>query len=287
MTERSNRSTSAADPQSQAPSHSRRFSTPTAGFPPCPPKPPRTFATKLELISLTPQAALLNSFRNAETDEARILVRLLEQQPAPDKQAIFNRSTAAARAVFGPTSYLTGLSYLMTRTTEAVIVTQWATFMWSALGILLMLTIALRNPILAVLAMLPTLISVGLVLGLMGWVGMKLDMATALVASVALGLSVNDTFHCLLQYHHERATRPFFESLFDSYAVTGPGVLLSSLAVAIGFAALRFSEFQPFSNFGTMVCIATAGSTLGNIVLLPACLTLGERLRVRFWPGKI
>jgi predicted RND superfamily exporter protein len=239
----------------------------------------RTLAAKLELIALTPQAELLNGFSNSQTGEARILVRLLEQQPAPDKQAIFHHAVDAARASFGPSSYLTGLSYLMTRTTEAIIVTQWSTFVWSAVGILLMLTIALRNPVLAVLAMLPTLLAVGLVLGLMGLMGMKLDMATALVASVALGLSVDDTFHCLLQYHRERATQPFLKSLFDSYAVTGPGVLLSSLAVAVGFAALRLSEFAPFSNFGTMVGIATAGSTLGNIILLPACLTLGERLR--------
>ena len=158
---------------------------------------------------------------------------------------------------------------------------QWQTFAWSAFGILLMLTIALRNPILAVLAILPTMLSVVLVLGLMGWSGVKLDMATALVASVALGLSVDDTFHCLLQYRRERRTRSFTESLLNSYAVTGPGVILSSLAVAAGFAALRLSEFAPFANFGTMVGIATAGSTLGNLVLLPSCLTLGERLKNR------
>jgi uncharacterized protein len=60
--------------------------------------------------------------------------------------------------------------------------------------------------------------------------------------------------------------------------VSGPGVLLSSLAVSIGFDALRASEFEPFVHFGTMVAIATAGSTLGNLVLLPAFLTLGQRL---------
>jgi predicted RND superfamily exporter protein len=169
----------------------------------------------------------------------------------------------------------------MTKTTEAILVTQWSTFLWSLVGILTMLTIALRGPALAALALLPTLLAVGLVLGLMGWLGIKLDMATALVASVALGLSVDDTFHCLLQFRRERRARPFRESLYRSYAVTGPGVILSSLAVAVGFAALRLSEFVPFVYFGTMVCIATAGSTLGNLVLLPACLSLGDRLRSR------
>jgi predicted RND superfamily exporter protein len=53
--------------------------------------------------------------------------------------------------------------------------------------------------------------------------------------------------------------------------------MLSSIAVAVGFLALRASEFEPFVNFGTMVGIATAGSTLGNLILLPACLALGNR----------
>ena len=59
------------------------------------------------------------------------------------------------------------------------------------------------------------------------------------------------------------------------------GLVLLCLAVAIGFAVLRFSQFVPFSNFGMMVCIATAGSSLGNLVLLPACLTLGHRWKTR------
>jgi predicted RND superfamily exporter protein len=241
----------------------------------------RALKDKLDLIAASPQAELLKGFWNPEAKQARFLIRLLEQQPAPAKEAIFKRALEDARSSFGTTSYLTGLSFLMTKTTEAILVTQWSTFLWSLAGILTMLTIALRGPVLACLALLPTLLSVGLVLGLMGWLGIKLDMATALVASVALGLSVDDTFHCLLQFRRERAMRSFEESLFASYSVTGPGVILSSLAVAVGFAALRFSEFMPFVNFGTMVCIATSGSTLGNLVLLPACLTLGERFRNR------
>ena len=239
----------------------------------------RILADKLELIAASPQSALLRSFWNSETGESRLLVRLKEQQPAPDKSRIFRQATMAAADLFGPSSYLTGLSFLMTRTTEAIIATQWSTFLWSAIGILLMLALAFRSIVLAVLAILPTLLSVALVLGLMGWLKIQLDMATALVASVALGLSVDDTFHCLLQFRRDHKTRRFRRRLFDSYRVTGPGVLLSSLAVAIGFAALRTSEFEPFVNFGTMVGIATAGSTLGNLILLPACLTLGQRWR--------
>ena len=80
-----------------------------------------------------------------------------------------------------------------------------------------MLTLAFRSLILAFLAIMPTLLAVAArVLGLMGWLKIKLDMATALVASVTLGLSVDDTFHCLLQFHRQRKHR-FRQRLFESY----------------------------------------------------------------------
>ncbi len=247
----------------------------------------RLITDKIELIEATPLSQILRSLWNPDAGQTRIMVRIKEQQSAPDKSRIFRQAAQEAADVFGPDSYLTGLSFLMTRTTQAIIATQWGTFLWSAISILLMLALAFRGIVLALLAIMPTMLSVALVLGLMGWFGIQLDMATALVASVALGLSVDDTFHCLLQFHRDRKTRRFRRRLFDSYRVSGPGVILSSLAVAVGFAALRLSEFEPFVNFGTMVAIATAGSTLGNLILLPACLTLGERWRPSRKPVKV
>jgi predicted RND superfamily exporter protein len=237
-------------------------------------------ATKLELIAASPQADLMNGFWNRQLGVARIVVRVPEQQDAAAKELTFQRAEEHARAIFGRRANVTGLSYLLTQTTRGVIATQWSTFEWSAGSIFLMLVLAFRGPILAILALAPSLLAVGFAIGLMGWLGIKLDIATALVGSVALGLSVDDTFHCLLQYRRHRALGHSFEhSLFASYAVTGPGVLLSSFAVAAGFAVLWFSEFTPFSNFGLMVGIATLGSSLGNLVFLPACLALGHRLR--------
>ena len=232
---------------------------------------------KLTLIEASASADLLKSFWNRSAKQARVIARISERQEAPAKAEAFDYLLLFASSRFGDATYVTGLSYLLNRTTEGVIATQWNTIGWSVGSILVMLTLAFRSVKLAALAILPTLLAVVMVLGLMGWVGIQLDIATALVGSVALGLSVDDTFHCLLQFRRHRRREPFRESLFASYAVSGPGVLLSSLAVAAGFAVLRFSEFIPFSNFGTMVGIATLGSSIGNIVLLPACLVLGER----------
>jgi len=238
----------------------------------------RLLATKADLIAASPQAGALKQFYNGQAGFARFVVRVPESSPNQEKIDTFMQSQRIAAEVFGPGVELTGLSLLMSQIARSVINTQWTTFVISSVSILVMLSLAFRRVSLALLAMLPTMLSVGLVLGLMGWRGFKLDMGTALVASVALGLSVDDTFHCLLQFHRLHG-RPFRERLYESYKVTGPGVLLSSFAVSVGFLALATSEFLPFSRFGIMVAIATAGSSLGNILLLPACISLRAKRR--------
>ena len=149
---------------------------------------------------------------------------------------------------------------------------------WSAVMSLAMLWLALRGLPLAILAFAPTLLAVGLVLGIMGWIGVKVDMSTALVAGVAIGLSVDDAVHCLLRWKQElRAGRTSDDALKVAYAGTGPGVVLSSSAVSLGFLAMLFSEFVPMSSFGWLVAVATAGGSLGNLVVIPAILALVTR----------
>lgn len=236
----------------------------------------RILSNKLDLVLASSQASALKQFWNPDQKVTRLVVRLPESSPNRNKTATFDKALAIVSAEFGAESELTGLSLLMTQVARSVIDTQWNTFAISSISIFVMLLASFRKLSLALLAMLPTMLSVGFVLGLMGWLDFKLDLGTALVASVALGLSVDDTFHCLLQYHRLHG-RPYRERLYESYKVTGPGVMLSSFAVSVGFLALATSEFVPFSRFGVMVAIATAGSSIGNILLLPACLSLRAR----------
>src|SRR5262249_32632907 len=108
----------------------------------------------------------------------------------------------------------------------------------------------------------------------------KIDLSTALVASVATGLSVDDTFHCLLGWKRERrAGHSPLEALRASYAGAGPGVVLSSAAISLGFLAMIFSEFVPTANFGWLVAVATLGGSRGNLILWPACLAMVHRRR--------
>lgn len=232
---------------------------------------------------------LLDRIWNTEAGTTRLIVRIQESAPAAEKDALLERLDRwAASQPAGPKgqrTFVTGLSYLMTQITQAMISTSFRSAGWSSLLILAMLWLALRHFPLAVLAILPTVVAVLLVLGVMGWIGLKIDMSTALVAAVAIGLSVDDTFHCLLHWQDEmRHGRPVRESILASYATSGPGVILGSAAVTLGFLAMIFSQFVPMMNFGWLVAVATLGGSLGNLIMLPAVLSLTSSVSRR-WTG--
>lgn len=240
-------------------------------------------ALKIQTLSEPEYSHFLNDLWSRKQDgeskgQVRILVRVKESVQPELKDECFARLIGITRRELSDKTFITGLSHLMTQITHAVVSTAFSATIWSGMLSLAMLWAALRDFRLALLAFAPTLLAVGLVLGIMGWLGLKIDMSTALVAGVAIGLSIDDAVHCLLRWQQELgAGRPAYEALTVAYAGTGPGVVLSSSAVSLGFLAMLFSEFVPMSSFGWLVAVATAGGSVGNLVLIPAILALTVR----------
>ena len=167
------------------------------GSPPGEATPDQVLQTKLTFLGTPGFSQFLSNFWDRPTGQMRLLVRIRESADAEHKQRAFDGMFAIGQTRFGPRSNVTGLSHLMTQVTRAIITTQFQSTAWACAAILVMLALALRSVLLALLALLPTVLAIGLVLGVMGWLGIKIDLSTALVASVAMGLSVDDTFHCL------------------------------------------------------------------------------------------
>lgn len=240
----------------------------------------RVVATKIRILGHPGNSHFLDNLwhRNEERPadgEVRILLRIQESAQPERKEECFARLVDTTRQELSANMFITGISHLMTQITHAVVTTSFRATFWSGLMSVAMLWCSLRSLRLALLAFAPTLLAVGLVLGIMGWFGMKINMSTALVASVAIGLSVDDAVHCLMRWKQELLKgHSSAESLHIAYAGTGPGVVLSSAAVSLGFLAMLFSEFVPMSSFGWLVAVATAGGSLGNLVVIPAVLAL-------------
>lgn len=119
-------------------------------------------------------------------------------------------------------------------------------------------------------ALVPNLWPVLLILGAMGWFGVPLDIATVMVASITLGLVVDDTIHTLAHYRELRAELGARGAVADRMEKTAPAYLLTGVILACGFGVCALSGFAPTAHFGLLSAIAIVIAVIADFTLVPA-----------------
>ena len=123
------------------------------------------------------------------------------------------------------------------------------------------------------IAILPNCFPIIMNFGIMGWLGIKLSLATSLIASIAIGLAVDDTIHYLHRYNLEfRKDLDKDRALRDTIKRVGKPILLTSLTISIGFLILMFSQFKPTAIFGFLMAITMASALIGALIILPSLM---------------
>lgn len=135
-----------------------------------------------------------------------------------------------------------------------------------------------RSIPLAAASMVPNLAPIVLIFAVMGLLGIWLDMATAMIASVAVGIAVDDTIHLLHGYLRRRkagASTPF--ALARTFRRTGRAITATTLVLSAQFLLLALSDFQPTSAFGLLTAFGLGTALVFDLLILPALLVLGGR----------
>jgi len=144
-----------------------------------------------------------------------------------------------------------------------------------AAGIVSLLSMLFLGSIrLGVIAMVPTVAPVVLTLGAMGLWGVPLDMGTAMVATVIVGIAIDDSLH-LLNHYRRGLGRGLTaaEAMTQSVRFVGRAVITTSLALALGFFSMTFSSWQSIASFGFLSAIAIMGALTADLLLLPAMIS--------------
>jgi len=137
--------------------------------------------------------------------------------------------------------------------------------------VFILVSIFLRSWKLGLAAMVPTLLPVVVVLGAMGWLGMSLDVARAMIAAVVIGIGVDDAIHVLAHYKKRRdAGDTSHEAMGAALRHSGRAVVTTSIALALGFLTLMMSAWQTVASFGLFVAISIIGALVATLLVLPA-----------------
>jgi predicted RND superfamily exporter protein len=215
----------------------------------------------------------------------RLMLRVHERQTASQKQELIDRLRSTSERVF-PGARVTGYFVLLADLINSILRDQWRTFWVAVLGVGLLMGLAFRDLRLALIALVPNALPILIVLGGMGWISvwcwpdLKINMGTAMIAAVSMGLSIDSTIHYVSAFQRaRRAGLEFDEALQTVQQNVGKAMVLSTIALMVGFTVLATSRFIPTVYFGTLVSLAMLGGLIGNLVLLPLLLQLVMRPR--------
>jgi len=138
------------------------------------------------------------------------------------------------------------------------------------LGIMVMFTILFRSLFLAVIGIIPNLLPVTVVLGTMGWLDVPLDMMTITIASITIGISVDDTIHYIHRFQREfPQDRNYLATVYRCHRSIGRALYYTTVAITIGFSVLVLSNFIPTIYFGLFTGFAMLVALMGDLILLP------------------
>ena len=130
------------------------------------------------------------------------------------------------------------------------------------------------------LSMVPNLAPFALVLGWMGWFGIKIDTFTMLTGSVAIGLAVDDTIHVFHNFYREfEQTGDTRASVRRTLETTGQALLTTSIVLSLGFSVFLLATMPSLRIFGGVTAAAIVLAFLADILIAPALLTLATRNR--------
>ncbi|MFP4475972.1 MAG: MMPL family transporter [Desulfatibacillaceae bacterium] len=109
--------------------------------------------------------------------------------------------------------------------------------------------------------------------GAMGWLSIELSAVTSLIASIAIGLAVDDTIHYLFRYNREfRRDLDKDRALRETIRHVGMPIMFTTLTISVGFSVLLFSHFEPTAVFGGLMVLTMFAALVGDLILLPSLM---------------
>jgi uncharacterized protein len=191
---------------------------------------------------------------------------------------LIDRTDALAAGVFAGTGIkatTTGSGRLFSTLDHYLVTSQISSFGTAFITIFAVIFIIFRSVRFGFLTIAPNVLPVLAVLGVMGFLGISMNIATVMVASVALGVVDDDTIHFINRYRREVAAGATTDQAIEIATVhEGRASLTTALINSLGFGVLMFSEYKPTAWFGGLLGLTMAVAFLAEVFILPATIKL-------------
>jgi predicted RND superfamily exporter protein len=173
---------------------------------------------------------------------------------------------------------ITGMPFVDITMDRSLINSQMGSISIAIIFVIIIVGLILRSLKSGLFATIPIIAAIVILFGVMGLTGISLNIATVLVASVALGIGIDYSIHIISHFNKIfNNTGDLYLAIRESILISGKAIIINVIAVSAGFLVLIFSDMVPLQYFGILIAISMFSSGLGAMTLLPAVLILKYR----------
>ena len=227
-------------------------------------------------IPETLKNTVLNPFISIDANQIRFNVRVIESAENLNRNELLQRIEAGIESDFGFADedvQLTGILVMYNNVLQSLFQSQILTLGVVMLAIMLMFLVLFRSFMIALICIIPNAIAAAFVLGIMGWVGIPLDIMTITIASISVGIGVDNTIHYMHRFKREfPRIGNYRDTMYFCHNSIGRAMYFTSMTIVAGFSILALSNFIPTIVFGLLTSLAMLVALVGSLTLLPKLL---------------
>jgi uncharacterized protein len=191
---------------------------------------------------------------------------------------LIEKADARAREIFagtGITATTTGSGRLFSTLDHYLVASQLSSFGTAFFTVFGVIFVVFRSARFGFLTIAPNVLPVLAVLGIMGFMNISMNIATVMVASVALGVVDDDTIHFINRYRREVAAGATTDAAIETATVNEGRASLTTAAInSLGFGVLLLSEYKPTAWFGGLLGLTMSVAFVAEVFILPATIKM-------------
>ena len=219
------------------------------------------------------KAEIISPYISVEKDEARISVRIKDSIQDLRRNKLINKINYElnTKLELEKNEYqLAGVLVLFNNLLQSLFKSQILTLGIVILGIFFMFFVLFRNSILSFIGVVPNFIAAIFILGIIGLMGIPLDMMTITIAAITIGIAVDNSIHYIYRFKEEfKKIKNYNKTIDRCHSTVGIAILNTSITIVFGFSILVLSNFIPTIYFGMFTGIAMLLAMISVLTLLP------------------
>jgi uncharacterized protein len=221
---------------------------------------------------------IIDPYISIKDNEARISLRIIDSQDGLRRNDLIQKINYDLENKLNLSKNefkLAGVLILFNNLLQSLFKSQILTLGLVMIGIFMMFIILFKNIKLSLIGVVPNFIAAFFILGIIGLLGIPLDMMTITIAAITIGIAVDNSIHYIYRFKEEfQKYKDYNKTLKICHSTVGVAILNTSITIVFGFSILIFSKFIPTIYFGVFTGIAMLLAMISVLTLLPSLILI-------------